>query len=280
MNPQLILGLVSAAGGLVVAGSASVDYLHSYASRAWPSVEGVVVNSKLRIGAKGSYWAEVQYVYEIGGTRRSGSTVRFGPVVESPEDAQEAVGKFKTGSHVAVYFKPDEPSVSVLEPGRLHGDWGYKLGIGLAFACMGVALAFMSRSYLVELRTRLLWTHGPVALLTAAVALYFFWMVAEFVVKGSFEYHTRLNLGHPIEVPFSGDPLLFIALILGQLAFGALAAGWSVESSYHVVRLLYPSLGWPLHLQFRPFRVGYLLFISAVVAWGCYFGVKLLMGRQ
>jgi len=132
----------------------------------------------------------------------------------------------------------------------------------------------------LDLRTRLLWTHAPVALFAAAISLYFFWIVAEFVVKGSFASQTRLNLGHPIEVQFPDDPLLFIALTLGHSALGGFAGGWCVESSYHVVRLLYPSLGWPLHLQFRPFRVGYLLFISAVVAWGCYFGVKLLMGRQ
>lgn len=135
----------------------------------------------------------------------------------------------------------------------------------------------------VQLQTRLLWTHGPVALVAAAMALYLFWMVAVFVVNGSFAYHTRLNLGNPIAVRFFDEPLLFIALNLGQLALGALVGGLGVESSYHVVRLLYPSLGWPLHLKFRPFRVAYLLVISAVVAmaiWLGYFAVRLLVGEQ
>src|SRR3989442_10824793 len=98
-----IIWSLACVGGIGVVTSASVDYWSSSVSRNWPVVQGQILDSALRerVGPKGpSYWADIRYSYEASGRRHIGTTVRFGPEIESRPDAQQAVTKFPAGKQV------------------------------------------------------------------------------------------------------------------------------------------------------------------------------------
>lgn len=77
---------------------------------------------------------QIAYEFEYGGKRYSSDQITFKNDEDAPpEYVQGLVVKYPLGSEVTVYFLPDEPTLSVLEP-NLRG--GYKLllvsiGIGL-----------------------------------------------------------------------------------------------------------------------------------------------------
>lgn len=131
-----------------------------------------------------------------------------------------------------------------------------------------------------DLKKRLLWTHAPAVPFTALLAGYFAYQVFVFALSGSYTYHTRTNLGHPFNISFIESPLVFVGLCFIQLSFSACFLGWGMESAYHVLRILKPSLNWPLRPRFKPYRAGIVSFLIGVtlLALGVFymFAVMLL----
>lgn len=65
------------------------------------------------------------------------------------------------------------------------------------------------------------------------------------VASGMFAYHTKLNLGHPVPISFSSDPLLFAGLVLVQFGIAVFlvhTVGW--WGLRHILRRAFPALGW------------------------------------
>jgi hypothetical protein len=55
----------------------------------------------------------VSYEYKVNGNNYSGDCVSFG---SAPTASQQ--NQYKQGSSVSIFYKPNKPSVSVLEPGN------------------------------------------------------------------------------------------------------------------------------------------------------------------
>ena len=131
-----------------------------------------------------------------------------------------------------------------------------------------------------DLKKRLLWTHAPAVPFTALLAGYFAYQVFVFAFSGTYTYHTRTNLGHPFNILVIESPLVFLGLCFIQLSIAAFFVGWGTESAYHILRILKPSLGWPLRPRFKPYKAGIVLLLIGVtlLALGvCYmFAVMLL----
>jgi hypothetical protein len=130
-----------------IIGSAGADYWLSNIARNWPNTQGQVLDSKLmsQSGRFAGSWAEVRYTYNVSDREYVGSTIRFGPeLAGSRAEAEATVSKFSAGKHVPVYFKPEDPSVSVLEPGALHTQWAWKAAAGFVLTCASGVLAFVT----------------------------------------------------------------------------------------------------------------------------------------
>lgn len=117
LGVALMLATVPAAfAAFFVAGQMS-------ASKGWPSVEGSVVSSNVRLvgfGKKKKYQADVRYDYRVDGRPYLGSRIRLGDTTGSSESAQQALAnKYPTGTGVKVFYDPQSPGQSVLEPGGL-----------------------------------------------------------------------------------------------------------------------------------------------------------------
>jgi hypothetical protein len=144
-------------GAVVLVGAAAI-YLGlanarvARASVDWPAVDGEIVRSGIqeeRITTRSgppslTHRAVVVYTYSAGGVRYEGNRVAFGEYATSdPEDAAQIVNRYPTGTAVRVHYRPDDPAVSVLEPGDQGRPWLYT-ALGLVFALVGAVLAFVT----------------------------------------------------------------------------------------------------------------------------------------
>jgi len=120
------------------------------ASMGWPTTEGTVISSEVEkhrsttgTGSKRrtstTYEAEVLYEYAANGTTYSSTRVSFGGSGGSSSQAREIVNRYPKGKMVSVHFDPEQPDVSVLEPGVSFGCY-VPIGIGVVFTVVGICV--------------------------------------------------------------------------------------------------------------------------------------------
>ena len=116
--------------------------MSAFESSGWPSAEGVITVSEFttnRDSDNGSvtHGANVAYDYTVNGTLHTGSNVHFGQYGSSdPSYGRGIVNRYPVGKRVGVYYDPDDPSTSVLEPGAGWSSFMVS-GIGALFALVG-----------------------------------------------------------------------------------------------------------------------------------------------
>lgn len=120
------------------------------ASEEWPSVQGTVRSSGVReeTSSSGSrrsssttYHASVVYDYQVGGQAYQGERISYGEYGTGDSGrAQKIAAGYPEGAEVRVYYQPDDPQESVLEPGTGGVPWFF-LAMGSAFASVGLLMA-------------------------------------------------------------------------------------------------------------------------------------------
>ncbi len=116
----------------------------------WPTVQGQVLHSevvrekKSNSGSRSSggssvtYNADVMFEFKLKGDTYSSDNVSFGQYSSSdPSEARKIVRDYPQGSSVTVYYNPEDPDVSVLEPGVTWSSY-IIWGMGLLFSGIGV----------------------------------------------------------------------------------------------------------------------------------------------
>lgn len=112
-------------------------------SRNWPSADGRITISEVYKNYDSeddsiTYGAKMTYNYTVNGMTYMNGTVAFGDYSSSdPSHASGIVSRYPVGKSVKVYYDPDDPKTSVLEPGA---GWSSFMGliVGIAFAIIGV----------------------------------------------------------------------------------------------------------------------------------------------
>ncbi len=123
-------------------------------SASWPRAEGKVIRSEMNASTRndepgrrtrsGTKWYEatVEYEFEVNGMNYRGSRIASVKDMNAKESrAQATLDKYPVDRHVMVSYKPDDPSICVLEP----GSWGgalIQLGLGVFFVLVPLVLAF------------------------------------------------------------------------------------------------------------------------------------------
>lgn len=123
-------------------------------SASWPRAEGKVVRSEMnastrddgpgRRSSSGSKWyeAKIEYEFEVNATTYHGSRIASVKDMNAKQSrAQATLDKYPVNRRVMVSYKPDDPSVCVLEP----GSWGgalVQLGLGMFFILVPLVLSF------------------------------------------------------------------------------------------------------------------------------------------
>ena len=134
-----------------------LNLLQAWQSRSWPGTPGMILSasaqaspdsSSIPQGRSGVHIddtqaAKIRYSYEVAGTKFENDCVRFGQVYSSSRligTAQATVRRHPPGPGT-VYFDPDRPERSVLEPG-FSCDVFLMPGISAVFAGAGFYLVF------------------------------------------------------------------------------------------------------------------------------------------
>jgi hypothetical protein len=115
------------------------------ASASWPTADGIVSSSEVdhSTDAEGgdSYSPEVDYQYTIDGQNHINDTIKFGEnSYNSRRRAEEITATYPVGRQVTVYYDPEQPDKSVLEPGVTAGSY-IVLGIGVLFIVIALLVA-------------------------------------------------------------------------------------------------------------------------------------------
>jgi hypothetical protein len=98
-----------------------------FESRHYAVATGTVTHSEVRShrGSKGgtSYQAIVNYRFEAGGQKFTGSRLRYGPTTSDSASATDAVDANPEGATVQVFYNPHDPQDSLLSPGFRGSDF-------------------------------------------------------------------------------------------------------------------------------------------------------------
>lgn len=112
--------------GVLLGGFLLWQLIKGMRAKNWPTVQGKVVNSRVTTSVSRdsdgdlstTYGAEIDYRYEVDGYEYSGDRRSFADYSSSNKRrAEKIVARFASGADVPVYYSPDDPQKSVLEPG-------------------------------------------------------------------------------------------------------------------------------------------------------------------
>lgn len=134
-----LLGL--AAFSIWIAASLTSSFYFSVASEHWPTVTARVVSSGIYANGKGvgvSWAPKVEYQYQVAGTAHHASKIRY--LMRTFYDqgsATDVEAPYPVGRLVSVFYDPQDPDRSVLEPGVPRGMWTQALIALFFFALCG-----------------------------------------------------------------------------------------------------------------------------------------------
>ena len=160
----LVLIIIGVA--LFIFGGKTLRY--GWASDEWDQVSGTVTHSnvsKVRIGnnqdgSKPEFKPNIKYRYSVDGTTYNSDRILFGAAEkeEPPHhplytDIRAWKEKYPEGAKVTVWVNPDDPNISVLEPG-LYFSVLLIPGVGLFFGFIGLVMAVGSIFAKITIQTK------------------------------------------------------------------------------------------------------------------------------
>ena len=91
-------------------------------SPGWPTARGNVIKSYVRViqstdAVFYNYMPEVVYVYSVDGVNYKGNRIFFLEDGRGSLWSEKKVDKYKIEQQIEVFYNPEDPSISVLEPG-------------------------------------------------------------------------------------------------------------------------------------------------------------------
>jgi hypothetical protein len=125
-----VLSVLFFLGAIAVGAAIWNSYRNSLESPTWPSANGEVLESRI-VGVGGGRGesgvrADIRYLYQVDGVQYRGSRVTYqrrrGDLAE--EYAQAVMERYPVGGPVRVYYRPNHPNTSVLEPGQARKPVG------------------------------------------------------------------------------------------------------------------------------------------------------------
>jgi hypothetical protein len=116
--------------GAIAFFSAFPEWVHDRASQHWPAVYGRIVSAEVAVAERKKkpndtrptkfYQPLIVYQYQVDDQQLTGSRRYFGvgsEEKENPKPAEKIVSDYPAGKQVRVYYDPQRPAESVLQPG-------------------------------------------------------------------------------------------------------------------------------------------------------------------
>ncbi|HLJ90231.1 MAG TPA: DUF3592 domain-containing protein [Candidatus Angelobacter sp.] len=134
---KCVVGLLMAFIGMGVACVGISIYLKDQRAQSWPTTTGQIVYSAVFQGQDSdgntTYTPQIQYSYQVNDHQYIGAVWRFGADNVSRMAANQAVATYQPGKSVTVFFNPEDPKETVLEPGMMQ------TGLPIIFVSLCVA---------------------------------------------------------------------------------------------------------------------------------------------
>lgn len=122
------MGFIFIAVGGIFGTFLIVQLMKAIQSRQWPYAWGkiqkastryvIVKSAAERVGGHKSTQVDYTYTYEVNGQPYTSQRVTFSDkIVKTAGTLEKLLQEFGNGQQVKVYYKPDDPSFSVLKPG-------------------------------------------------------------------------------------------------------------------------------------------------------------------
>jgi hypothetical protein len=155
VNPNTIILLAYLGFNLFVIGSIMYKTFVSNSTRAWPTVPGRVLSSRVsydRSNRETDGFPYVTYSYEVNGKTYQDANIVPGELYTGSQTyAEKIVARYPKGAAVTVYYNPKNPSSAFLEKYSATDahDWGLLIG-GNVLITLGVLaykffIAFIAR---------------------------------------------------------------------------------------------------------------------------------------
>jgi uncharacterized protein DUF3592 len=144
-----VLCAVTAIMGLVVSIHAIREQVKARWAKSWPTALGKIMDSRLREvrSRKGiTYQTYILFEYSVNEISHRSDVCRVGANESSSSligAANKTLARYPMGADVMVYFNPENPTESVLEPGKVSY---FLLVLGFMFLLSGVVGFFASMS--------------------------------------------------------------------------------------------------------------------------------------
>jgi len=118
------------------------------ASASWPAAEGKItisgVSHSTDSDGADSYSPEITYTYTVNNVSQTNKTIKFGEnSYSSRKKAEGIANSYPVGKNVTVYYDPEKPARSVLEPGVSAGSY-IVIGIGVFFILLTLIITPIS----------------------------------------------------------------------------------------------------------------------------------------
>jgi len=107
--------------------------------RSWPTVDGVVLESRVDDANLETTKPILRYEYVVGGRKFVGFRVSYSGYGVSRSAMEALLAPYKSGQSVRVHYDPDNPAHAVLNA-RGTSDWLYWFVAGLMFCGLYVYL--------------------------------------------------------------------------------------------------------------------------------------------
>jgi hypothetical protein len=151
----MILGIfmVGVFIAIIIGWAYSSDRYESENKSNWPITQGKVINIEAKqdidddtpiskMFSSEDWFVTASFVYEVEGVQYSGSQNWY----ESKTEAEKGILTYSPGSIINVYYNPDSPGTSVIEPTKVAFTWAdyiwALLLVGFLFLGGGISVIF------------------------------------------------------------------------------------------------------------------------------------------
>lgn len=153
---SFVVGMLLSVAGIYHLAIASSDTVYALSSYAWPDVKGSIVKSRIDVRNNHTlnkshinvYYPEIEYIYSVVDKNYIGSTIGVSDYGSSERNhAEVLVSRYEIGSTVDIYYDPENPSQSLLEPG-LKGFLVLRIILGIFLLAFGMfVLLFVNKRF-------------------------------------------------------------------------------------------------------------------------------------
>ncbi len=150
-QPILILILIFVGGGAIVIFFQVRGLIWAKTSVDWPVARGKVISSSVKMSSSSksgtSFEAKVNYEFTVEGDTFEGDRIFFGKTSSgNSSDEDQIAWSYPKGKSVNVYYRPGNPEVCLLEPGKT-GKSKLLLIFGVIFFSAGMFLVLTRKMW-------------------------------------------------------------------------------------------------------------------------------------